>query len=154
MQISYSIWPPIDENMALFGHNLQKKTSGSNDFNIGGNMHREFVYRVNYIFNQFNTNNNAKLKNTTTIIKLRKIILVCSYSCDSCDSCVDHVVSLWNGLTSLWTQYINMVHIMRKLIEAERLGNWYLHLQAVSEKATIIGRLLCQVCQNLLKCHA
>ena len=40
---------------------------------------------------------------------------------------------------------------MRKLIEAERLGNWYLHLQAVSEKATIVGRLLCQVCQNLLK---
>ena len=37
---------------------------------------------------------------------------------------------------------------------AERLGNWYLHLQAVSEKATIIGRFLCQVCQNLLKCHA
>ena len=66
---------------------------------------------------------------------------------------VDHVVSLWNGLTSPWAQYINMVQIMRKLIEAERLGNWYLHLQAVSEKATIIGRLLCQVCQNLLKCH-
>ena len=96
------------------------------------------------------------MKNTTTIIKLSQTILVCSYSCDSCDSCVDHVVSLWNGLTSLWTQYINMVglQIMRKLIEAERLGNWYLHLQAVSEKATIIGRLLCQFCQNLLKCHA
>ena len=30
-----------------------------------------------------------------------------------------------------------MVQIMRKLIEAERLGNWYLHLQAVSEIATI-----------------
>ena len=77
-------------------------------------MHREFV---NYIYNQFNTNDNAKLKNTTTIIKLSPTILVCSYSCDSCDSCIDHVVSLWNGLTSLWTQ------IMRKLIEAER----YLH---------------------------
>ena len=72
----------------------------------------------------------------------------------SCDSRVDHVVSLWNGLTSLRTQFINMVQIMRKLIEAERLGNWYLHLQAVSKKATIIGRLLCQVYQNLLKCHA
>ena len=103
------------------------------------------------IYNHFNTNNNATLKNTTTIIKLSQTILVCSYSCDSC---VDHVVSLWNGLTSLWTQYINMLQIIRKLIEAERLGNWYLHLQAVSEKATIIGRLLCQVCQNLLKCHA
>ena len=65
-------------------------------------------------------NNNAKLKNTTTIIKLSQTILVCSYSCDSCDSCVDHVVSLWNGLTSLWTQYINMVQInKRNLIEAE-----------------------------------
>ena len=75
-------------------------------------MRREFVL-------QFNTNNNAKLKNTTTIIKLSQTILVCSYSCDSC---VDHVVSLWNGLTSLWTQYINMVQIMRKLIEAEHLA--------------------------------
>ena len=28
MQISYSIWPPKDENMALFGHTLQKKLVG------------------------------------------------------------------------------------------------------------------------------
>ena len=38
-----------------------------------------------------------------------------------------------------------MVQIMRKLIEAERLGNWNLHLQAVSEKATIIGRVSSRV---------
>ena len=144
MQISYSIWPPKDENMALFGHTLQKKL-------VGQMTSKSEEICINYIYNQFNTDNYAKLKKTTTIIQLSQTILVCSYSCDSC---VDHVVSLWNGLTSLWTQYINMVQIMRKLIEAERLGNWYLHLQAVSEKATLIGRLLCQFCHNLLKCHA
>ena len=121
MQISYSIWPPKYENMALFGHTLQKKLVGQ----MTSKSEEICTGRVNDIY-----------------IKLSQAILVCSYSCDSCDSCdscVDHVVSLWNGLTSLWTQYINMVQIMRKLIEAERLGNWYLHLQAVSEKATIIG---------------
>ena len=30
-------------------------------------------------------------------------------------------------------QYLDMVRIIRKFIKAERLGNWYLHLQAVSE---------------------
>ena len=138
MQISYSIWPPKDENMALFGHTLQKKLVGQMTSKSEEIAQGVCLARVNYIYNQFNTNNNAKLKNTTTIIKLSQTILVCSYSCDSCDSCVDHVVSLWNGLTSLWTQYINVVQIMRNLIEAERHGNWYLHLQAVSEKATII----------------
>ena len=82
--------------------------------------------------------NNAKLKNTTTIVKLSQTILVCSYSF------VDHVDSLWNGFTtSLWIQYINMLQILRKFIKAERLGNWYLHLKAVSEKLSQLAVLLC-----------
>ena len=42
-----------------------------------------------------------------------------------------------------------MVQIMRKLVEAERLGNWYLHLQALSEKATIISRVSVQFLAEL-----
>ncbi len=34
---------------------------------------------------------------------------------------------------SLWIQYLDMIHILRKFIRDERLGNWYLHLEAVSE---------------------
>ena len=34
---------------------------------------------------------------------------------------------------SLWIQYLDMIQILRKFIRAERLGNWYLHLEAVSE---------------------
>ena len=34
---------------------------------------------------------------------------------------------------SLWVQYLDMIRILRKFIRAERLGNWYLHLEAVSE---------------------
>ena len=34
---------------------------------------------------------------------------------------------------SLWIQYLDMIRILRKLIRAEHLGNWYLHLEAVSE---------------------
>ena len=34
---------------------------------------------------------------------------------------------------SLWIQYLDMIRILRKLIRAEQLGNWYLHLEAVSE---------------------
>ena len=30
-------------------------------------------------------------------------------------------------------QYLDMVQILRKFIRAERLGNWYLNLEAVSE---------------------
>ena len=45
-----------------------------------------------------------------------------------------HVDTLRNDLTArLWIQYIDMVRILRMFIKAERLGNWYLHLQAVSE---------------------
>ena len=72
------------------------------------------------------------MKNTTTIVKVRQTTLVCSFSY------VDHVDSLWypwyGFTTSLWIQYINVVHILRKFTKSERLGNWYLHMQAVSEK--------------------
>ena len=38
MQICYSIWPPKDENMARFGHTLQKKLVGQMTFQnfLGG----------------------------------------------------------------------------------------------------------------------
>ena len=36
-------------------------------------------------------------------------------------------------MASLWIQYLDMIHILRKFIRDERLGNWYLHLEAVSE---------------------
>ena len=34
---------------------------------------------------------------------------------------------------SLWIQYLDTIRILRKYFRAERLGNWYLHLEAVSE---------------------
>ena len=34
---------------------------------------------------------------------------------------------------SLWIQYLDMIRILRKFIRAEQLGNWYLHIEAVSE---------------------
>ena len=34
---------------------------------------------------------------------------------------------------SLRIQYPDMIRILRKLIRAEQLGNWYLHLEAVPE---------------------
>ena len=33
---------------------------------------------------------------------------------------------------NLWNQYIKMVHIMRNFIRAERIGDWELHLEAVT----------------------
>ena len=43
-----------------------------------------------------------------------------------------HVETLAKDPTaSLWIQYLDMIRILRKLIE--QLGNWYLHLEAVSE---------------------
>ena len=33
----------------------------------------------------------------------------------------------------LWIQYLDMIRILRNFFTAERLGNWYLHLEAVSE---------------------
>ena len=45
-----------------------------------------------------------------------------------------HVETLAKDPTaSLWIQYLDMIHILRKFIRAERMGNWYLHLEAVSE---------------------
>ena len=38
-----------------------------------------------------------------------------------------------NRTAKLWMQYLDMVRILRKLLKAERLGNWLLHLQAVRE---------------------
>ncbi len=37
----------------------------------------------------------------------------------------------------------NMEQLLRKFIKAERLGNWYLHLKAVSEKLSQLAVLLC-----------
>ena len=43
-------------------------------------------------------------------------------------------ISLKSSRTAtLWLQYMDMVDILRKYIQAERTGNWELHLQAVSE---------------------
>ncbi len=45
-----------------------------------------------------------------------------------------HVETLAKDPTaSFWIQYLDMIRILRKFIRAERLGNWYLHLEAVSE---------------------
>ena len=45
-----------------------------------------------------------------------------------------HVETLAKDPTaSLWIQYLDMIRILRRFIRAERLGNWYLHLEAVSE---------------------
>ena len=45
-----------------------------------------------------------------------------------------HVETLAKDPTaSLWIQYLDMIRILRKLIRAEQLVSWYLHLEAVSE---------------------
>ena len=45
-----------------------------------------------------------------------------------------HVETLAKDPTaSLWIQYLDMIRILCMFIRAERLGNWYLHLEAVSE---------------------
>ena len=45
-----------------------------------------------------------------------------------------HVGTLAKDPTaSLWIQYLNIIRILRKFIRAEWLGNWYLHLEAVSK---------------------
>ena len=45
-----------------------------------------------------------------------------------------HVETLAKEPTaSLRIQYLDMIRILRKLIRAEQLGNWYIHLEAVSE---------------------
>ena len=45
-----------------------------------------------------------------------------------------HVETLAKDPTaSLWIQYLVMIRILRNFIRAERLGNWYLHHEAVSE---------------------
>ena len=50
------------------------------------------------------------------------------------DSLQREVNSLKSSRTAtLWLQYMDMVSILRKYIQAERTGNWELHLQAVFE---------------------
>ncbi len=45
-----------------------------------------------------------------------------------------HVETLVKDPTaSLWIQYLDMIRILCMFIRAERLGNWYLHLEAVSK---------------------
>ena len=45
-----------------------------------------------------------------------------------------HVETLAKDPTaSLWIQYLDMIRILRMFIRAERLGNWYILLEAVSE---------------------
>ena len=38
-----------------------------------------------------------------------------------------------NRIALLWLQYLEMVHILRMFIKAERTGNWRLHFQALPE---------------------
>ena len=46
----------------------------------------------------------------------------------------DHMDTLAKEPTAiLWIQYLDMIRILRNFFTAERLGNWYLHLEAVSE---------------------
>ena len=48
--------------------------------------------------------------------------------------CDGHVETLAKDPTaSLWIQYLDMIWILRKFIRAEWLGNWYLHIEAVSD---------------------
>ena len=81
MQISYLIWLPEDENMALFCRAPQKRTVllGQNVFKIGGNMHRDLVYCMKLILKEFMQKNNAKLKNNTKMVKLSQQNPVHSY---------------------------------------------------------------------------
>ena len=45
-----------------------------------------------------------------------------------------HVETLAKDPTaSLWIQYLDTIRILRKYFRAVRLGNWYIHLEAVSE---------------------
>ena len=51
-----------------------------------------------------------------------------------------HVETLAKDPTaSLWIQYLDMIRIFRNFIRAERLGNWYLHLEAVSEMISYLA---------------
>ena len=48
--------------------------------------------------------------------------------------------SLKSSRTSaLWLQYMNMVDVLRKFVQAEYTGNWELHLQALSEMLPYIA---------------
>ena len=60
----------------------EEQTTGLNVFKIGGNVHRYFVYCMKLILFYFLNmrKNNAKLKNTTKMVKLSPTILVRSYS--------------------------------------------------------------------------
>ena len=54
----------------------------------------------------------------------------------------------------LWIQYIDMIRILRNFFTAERLGNWYLHLEAVSEMLPYLAASawplsVYKVCQHL-----
>ena len=54
-----------------------------------------------------------------------------------------HVETLAKDSTaSLWMQYLDTIRILHKYFRAERLGNWCLHLEAVSEMrgSPVVGR--------------
>ena len=57
-----------------------EKTTGSNVLTIGGNLHRDCVYCMKLILKELCEKNNAKLKNTTKMFKLRPKNLVRCYS--------------------------------------------------------------------------
>ena len=38
-----------------------------------------------------------------------------------------------SGTASLWFQYLDMIDILRNFIRAQRIGNWELHLQSLSD---------------------
>ena len=66
--------------MRLFCRAVQKKLLGQMSSKVEEIMQRDFVYCMKLILKEFRRINNAKLKNTTTIVKLSPTILVRSYS--------------------------------------------------------------------------
>ena len=50
------------------------------------------------------------------------------------ESLKSKVCSLHTSRTaSLWLQYLDMIDILRNFIRAQRVGNWELHLQSLSD---------------------
>ena len=69
--------------MRLFWRAVHKKLLGQMSSKLEEIMHRDFVYRMKLILKEYNflcEKNNAKLKNTTQMVKLSQQILVSSYS--------------------------------------------------------------------------
>ena len=66
--------------MRLFCRAVQKKLLGQMSSKLEEIMYRYFVYCMKLILKEFMRKNNAKVKNTTKIVKLSQQILIRSYS--------------------------------------------------------------------------